>query len=424
MKTCRGVLIACLGCGMVLQTASAGLGQGRQALEKDRSQMVEQAIIGGGITDPRVIEVMRTVPRHEFVPLALRKKAYWDMSLPIGEGQTISAPSIVAFMTEQIQPQPGDRVLEIGTGSGYQAAVLSGLVREVYTIEIVPPLGHHAEKVLKQLHYDNVHVKVGDGFQGWPQHAPFDKIIVTCSPESIPQALQEQLKEGGRMVIPIGERYQQNLMILKKVEGKLVTEGMKPTLFVPMTGLAEDRRKVLPDPSRPTLYNGDFEETLEGQEDTPAGWYFLRQMTLVTAADAPSGQRYAAFKNAEPGRPSLALQGMGVDGLQVKQLKITLHLRGEDVRPGPAPSDTAMLEIVYYDENRADAGRAMMGPWRGTFGWQVQSARIDVPARAREAIVRVGLHGATGRLWVDNIQVEGVKGKGYEGRRSEPRQVK
>jgi protein-L-isoaspartate(D-aspartate) O-methyltransferase len=251
MKTCRGVLIACVGCGMVLIGATAGLAQGRSAMDNDRSRMVDQAVVGSGIADPRVIEAMRTVPRHEFVPTALRKKAYDDRSLPIGESQTISAPSIVAFMTEQIQPQPGDRVLEIGTGSGYQAAVLSGLVREVYTIEIVVPLGRHAEKVLKQLRYDNVHVKVGDGFQGWPEHAPFDKIIVTCSPESIPQALQTQLKEGGRMVIPVGERYQQNLMILKKVDGKLVTEGMRPTLFVPMTGLAEERRKVQAPPPPP-----------------------------------------------------------------------------------------------------------------------------------------------------------------------------
>jgi protein-L-isoaspartate(D-aspartate) O-methyltransferase len=424
MNTCRWLLTAYLGCGMLLLTATAGRAQSRTTMEQERNRLVDQEIVAAGVTDPRVVEVMRTVPRHEFVPLAQRKKAYYDMSLPIGEGQTISAPYIVAFMTEQIQPQPGDRVLEIGTGSGYQAAVLSGLVREVYTIEIVAPLGHHAEKVLKQLHYDNVHVKVGDGFQGWPEHAPFDKIIVTCSPESIPHALQEQLKEGGRMVIPIGERYQQNLMILKKVEGKLVTEGMRPTLFVPMTGLAEERRKVQPDPARPTLYNGDFEETLEGQEDSPAGWYYLRQMTLVTAADAPSGQRYAAFKNMEPGRSARALQGIAVDGRQVKQLKITLHVRAEDIRPGPGAGDAAMLVVVYYDENRANAGQGAMGPWRGTFAWQPQSARIDVPARAREAIVRIGIFGATGRLWLDNIQVEGIKGRGYEGKRTEPRQAK
>jgi protein-L-isoaspartate(D-aspartate) O-methyltransferase len=147
-------------------------------------------------------------------------------------------------------------------------------------------------------------------------------------------------------------------------------------------------------------------------------------MTLVTAADAPSGQRYAAFQNTEPGRQARALQGIAVDGRQVKQLRITLHVRAEDVRPGPGPGDAAMLMVVYFDENRADAGQALMGPWRGTFPWEKQSARIEVPARAREAIIRVGLFGATGRLWLDDVQVEGIQGKGYEGKRTEPRQAK
>ena len=148
------------------------------------------------------------------------------MALPIGEGQTISPPFIVAYMTEALDPQPSDNVLEIGTGSGYQAAVLAKLVRDVYTIEIVDPLGHKAAKTLERLHYDNVHVKVGDGYQGWPEHAPFDKIIVTCSPEKAPPALVEQLKEGGRMVIPVGERYQQTLYLMKKIDGKMVSEKL------------------------------------------------------------------------------------------------------------------------------------------------------------------------------------------------------
>ena len=173
-------------------------------------------------------------------------------------------------------------------------------------------------------------------------------------------------------------------MILKKVEGKLVTEGMRPTLFVPMTGLAEQSRKIQPDPSRPTLFNGDFEETLEGHDDTPVGWFFLRQMTVVTAADAPSGQRYAAFKNLEPGDSARAMQGMAVDGRQVKQLKVTLHVRAENIRPGPSPSDAAMLLIGYYDENRADAGPpSVMGLWRGTFDWQTQCADSTCPPAPR-----------------------------------------
>ena len=168
------------------------------------------------------------------------------MALPIGHGQTISPPFIVAYMTEQLDPQPTDKVLEIGTGSGYQAAVLSGLVKEVYTIEIVDALGRRAAADLKRLKYANVHAKVGDGYQGWPEHAPFDKIIVTCSPENVPPALTEQLKEGGRMIVPVGQRYQQVFHLLKKIDGKLVTEALRPTLFVPMTGEAEQRRQVRP----------------------------------------------------------------------------------------------------------------------------------------------------------------------------------
>ena len=148
---------------------------------------------------------MASVPREKFVPTELRARAYDDRPLPIGYGQTISQPYIVAFMTEQIQPKTDQRVLEIGTGSGYQAAVLSELVAEVYTIEIVRPLAQRAEAVLRELGYKNVHVKAGDGYKGWPEHAPFDAIIVTAAPDHVPQPLVEQLKEGGRMIIPVGK---------------------------------------------------------------------------------------------------------------------------------------------------------------------------------------------------------------------------
>ena len=222
--------------------------QARQSWAEARNKMVDEEIVGAGVKNPRVIDAMRKTPRHEFIPFAQRAHAYLDMALPIGEGQTISPPFIVAYMTESIDPQPGDKVLEIGTGSGYQAAVLSPLVHEVYTIEIVPALGRKAEKTLQRLGYSNVHVKVGDGYQGWTENAPFDKIIVTCSPEKAPPELVAELKEGGRMIIPVGQRYQQTLYLLKKTKGKMVSEALLPTLFVPMTGEAEKERKV---PARP-----------------------------------------------------------------------------------------------------------------------------------------------------------------------------
>ncbi|MBM3500232.1 MAG: protein-L-isoaspartate(D-aspartate) O-methyltransferase [Armatimonadetes bacterium] len=194
-----------------------------------------------GVEDERVLEVMSRVPRHAFVPPDQQPLAYFDFPLPIGEDQTISAPYIVAFMTWKLDPRPTDVVLEIGTGSGYQAAVLSPLVKHVYTIEIVESLGRSADERLKRLGYPNVSVRVGDGYQGWPEHAPFDKIIVTCAPKQPPQPLVEQLKEGGVMVIPYGETWNQNLHILRKRGGKVEEQSVLPVRFVPMTGEAQHR---------------------------------------------------------------------------------------------------------------------------------------------------------------------------------------
>ena len=381
-----------------------GWAQTRKELEWARNRMVDEEIVAAGVKNPRVIQAMRTTPRHEFVSLAQRKHAYYDMAMPIGFKQTISPPFVVAYMTEQLDPQPTDKVLEIGTGSGYQAAVLSGLVREVYTIEIVEGLGRRAARALRRLRYDNVHVKVGDGFQGWPEHAPFDKIIVTCSPEGVPVPLVEQLREGGRMVIPVGERYQQTLNLFRKIEGRLVREALRPTLFVPMTGEAEERRRLKPDPANPTIRNGDFEQPLD-DSDKPAVWHYQRQSELVSDGEAPSGNSYVTFANSEPGRGCRALQGFAVDGRQVERLKVTLHVRGEDIRPGIFRSDLPSLIVTFYDENRATVGQGSMGPWRGSFAWQKQSATIDVPSRAREAILRIGLLGALGEISFDAIDL-------------------
>ena len=202
--------------------------------------MREQLVgTGRNITNARVLAVMETVPRHEFVPPEFRFRAYEDRALPIGYDQTISQPYIVAFMTEQLYPQPTDRVLEIGTGSGYQAAVFAQLVAEVYTVEIIEPLAQRAEADLKRLGYTNIHVRAGDGSQGWPEAAPFDAIIVTCAPEKVPPSLVEQLRDGGRMIIPVGPMGDQELVLLRKQGEQLERHAVLSVRFVPMTGGAE-----------------------------------------------------------------------------------------------------------------------------------------------------------------------------------------
>jgi protein-L-isoaspartate(D-aspartate) O-methyltransferase len=205
-----------------------------------RQQMVISQLLspGRGITNARVLAAMGKVPRHEFVPERLRAQAYDDNPLPIGHGQTISQPFIVAFMTEQLRPKPTDRILEIGTGSGYQAAVLAELVAKVYTIEIVQELATRAAADLKRLGYTNVQVRAGDGYKGWPEAAPFDAVMVTCAPERVPQPLVEQLKDGGRVIIPVGPRWNQELVLLRKRGGKLEQRSVLPVSFVPMTGEA------------------------------------------------------------------------------------------------------------------------------------------------------------------------------------------
>jgi protein-L-isoaspartate(D-aspartate) O-methyltransferase len=209
-----------------------------------RERMVEElAAPGRGITNRLVLNAMNKVPRHEFVPESLRQFAYSDEPLPIGYGQTISQPFVVAFMTEQLDPKATDRVLEIGTGSGYQAAVLSRLVAEVYTIEIIEPLAKRAEADLKRLGYLNVKVLAGDGYKGWPEYAPFNSIIVTCAPDRVPQPLIDQLEESGRMIIPVGTLWDQELYLLRKHGTTIEQQAVLPVAFVPMTRKPESQDK-------------------------------------------------------------------------------------------------------------------------------------------------------------------------------------
>lgn len=392
----------------LLAGASVAVAQ-RSPYDAIRSQMVDEDIVGAaGVKNKRVIEAIRATPRHEFVPTGERRNAYYDMALPIGEHQTISPPSVVAYMTESLDPQSTDKVLEIGTGSGYQAAVLAKVVKEVYTIEIVAPLGRKAEKTLRSLHYDNVHVKIGDGYQGWPEHGPFDKIIVTCSPEKVPKALVDQLKEGGRMVIPVGERYQQTLYLLKKTDGKLAIEALQPTLFVPMTGAAEEKRKKLPDPANPTIENGNF-ESVAGDPPVPTGWHSQRQLKLIKGENVPEGANYITFANQTPGRGAQALQGFAVDGRKVSTMQFSTHVCGKNIRPGPDGRPLAGAGICFYDENRAAVGEVILATWSGTFEWQIDKRAFTVPGKAREAILRIGLFGAVGEISFDDVVLKTVK---------------
>ena len=226
-------MLAATACGQ-RPTAASDFGAERQ-------RMVQQQLMTRGINDARVLAAMAKVPREEFVPPESRAASYEDGPLQIGHGQTISQPYIVAFMTEQLRPKASDRVLEIGTGSGYQAAILAGLVKDVYTIEIIEALAKDAEATLQRLGYKNVHVRVGDGYRGWPEYAPFDAITVTCAPDHVPQPLIDQLKEGGRMIIPVGGFGNQELYLLEKKNGQLQRRSVLPVRFVPMAGEAQKK---------------------------------------------------------------------------------------------------------------------------------------------------------------------------------------
>ena len=208
----------------------------QDAFRQARLAMVADQVAARGVKDPRVLDAMRAVPRHEFVPLTLRDDAYVDSPLPIGHGQTISQPYIVALMTELARPSPADRVLEVGTGSGYQAAVISRLVSRVFTVELVDPLAQSASAVLRRLGYANVTVRSGDGYLGWPEEAPFDIILVTAAPEEVPAALVAQLKPGGRLIVPVGRVWDvQDLQLIEKdAGGKVKTRSVIPVRFVPM----------------------------------------------------------------------------------------------------------------------------------------------------------------------------------------------
>jgi len=234
----RVVVSIALAIGLASPSAVAMGAHAREDYVELRARMVERQIVARGVTDSLVLAAMRDVPRHRFVPPDLAQWAYTDGPLPIGHDQTISQPYIVALMTELLGLEGGERVLEIGTGSGYQAAVLSGIAGEVYSIEILEPLAASAAERLSELGYENVTVLCGDGYRGWPEHAPFDAVVVTAAPDHVPEPLLDQLATGGRLVIPVGDVYQELLRLVKTEDG-IIERRVIPVRFVPMTGEAE-----------------------------------------------------------------------------------------------------------------------------------------------------------------------------------------
>jgi len=236
-----GAVLLTPGCGNGFDGFDAGAPSSDPTRQAERERMVERQIEARGVKDTAVLKAMRQVPRHLFVPVSYAPQAYWDGPLAIGHGQMISQPYIVAFMAEALRLRGDDRVLEIGTGSGYQTAVLAQLARDVFSIEIVKPLAERAAAKLKNLGYANVQVRVGDGYQGWPEHAPYDAILVSAAPDHIPQPLLDQLAVGGRMILPLGKKFSQDLMLIRRTHSGYERTPLLPVAFVPMTGEAQER---------------------------------------------------------------------------------------------------------------------------------------------------------------------------------------
>jgi protein-L-isoaspartate(D-aspartate) O-methyltransferase len=275
----------------------------------------------------------------------------------------------------------------------------------VYTIEIVEPLGRRATHTIQRLGYDNVHVKIGDGYQGWPEHAPFDKIIVTCSPENVPQALIDQLKEGGRLVVPLGERFQQTLYLFRKTDGQLQKETLESTFFVPMTGMAEELRTAKNDSGIPQPVNASFEQAGPGNE--VVGWFYVRQSRIVEDPTAPDGRHCLVLSNSVAGQNAHVMQAVGLDGRKLKSVLVSVHRRTRGIGGQVDKSRHSRVELTFYDEDRALIRTVTLGPWNGDHPWSDERTEVAVPGRSRFGVIMIGMFGATGEFAVDDLQVVG-----------------
>ncbi|MCE9528021.1 MAG: protein-L-isoaspartate O-methyltransferase [Planctomycetales bacterium] len=382
--------------------AQSGL---RELLEA-RRLMVQEEIANQGIENERLLEAMRDVPREQFVPLSRRNLAYLNVAIAYDDGQVILPPLVTAHLIEQLNPHKNDKVLVIGPGSGYSTALLSRMVREVFAVEIDPVIAKTAEETLARLKYTNVKVRVGDGFEGWKEHAPYQRIIVECSPDSVPKALVEQLAEGGILLVPIGDEFDQTMHLCKKENGKLTTLSLWPTLLLPMKGKAEELRSQSEMPRDPSILNGGFEELVPKTKDVPAHWAYVRQGRAIAGEFCPEGKNSLAFVNLTPGAAAMALQAFPVDGKKVSELSFACNVWGKDIRPGQNRQQLPRVEVRFFDEKRRLVGGDWMGGWNLTFDWLGKEHVFSVPRTAKFAVLRIGLCGATGEIRFDDLKLE------------------
>ena len=362
------------------------------------NKMVDEEVVAAGVTNERVLRAMRDTPRHEFVPPNQRRLAYYDMALPIGDEQTISPPFVVAYMTEEIDPQPTDRVLEIGTGSGYQAAVLSPLVKDVYTIEIVEPLGKRAARDAqaarlqerprqsrrrlprlarsRAVRQDHRHLLAGKSAaaarRSTPRRRPDDRSrrrALSAEPVSLPQARRRTR--------------------IRSAQGDALRAHDRRG-----RSAARSEARSAPIRKSPTAASKKRSKSTTQKNPEPSGWHYQRQLTLEDdAATAPDGRHFVTFKNKEPGLAAHALQGFAIDGRKISKLKLDFSVRGQNIRPGSKPNEWPMIVFTFYDDRRAVIDEARVGPFDGTFDWRSRSDTISVPLKARECIFRIGLLG-------------------------------
>lgn len=403
----RGLSLLSLAAGLflVLEPAET-LGQsGLRTLAEARRLMVAEEIEAQGIENERLLAAMREVPREQFLPLNKRHLAYLNVAVTYGEGQVVLPPLVTAHSIEQLDPQKTDKVLVVGTGSGYSSAVLSRLAREVYSVEINPEIAKEAEETLRHLKYTNVKIRSGDGFEGWKEHAPYQRIIVECSPESVPRPLVDQLVEGGTLLIPVGDEFDQTMHRCKKENGQLVTLSLWPTLLLPMKGKAEELRSQSEMPREPSLLNGGFEELVEGTTDLPNNWFYVRQGRVVDDPLCPEGKRALQLVNTTPGAAAVALQAFPVDGKKIAELSLSFRIRGIDVRPGQNRGQLPRVEIRFFDEKRRFVGGDWTGGWNMTFDWVKKERLFAVPRQAKFAVIRISLGGGTGEIRFDNLKL-------------------